>query len=103
MRLIEAPVSAGLQLLGLRGRDAWLESQIIGAYSQLASVQLEEGYTRRAVEGCGHLHLGLGHSGKGTILKTARLAKSSYRTPCRPAGCNMKDDSIVGSGKNSRG
>jgi hypothetical protein len=39
------------QLLGLRGREAWLDSQVNTVYSELANATLEEDYSERAAAG----------------------------------------------------
>ena len=42
---------ARAQLLGLKGKESYLESQILAAYEDLASTQEEEGYSSRAQDG----------------------------------------------------
>ncbi|KAK9906858.1 hypothetical protein WJX75_009282 [Coccomyxa subellipsoidea] len=39
------------QLLGLRGRDSYLDPQILAAYEALAAAPIEEGFSARAAEG----------------------------------------------------
>ena len=40
-----------VQLLGLRGRDSYLDPQILAAYEALAAAPIEEGFSARAAEG----------------------------------------------------
>ncbi len=40
-----------MQLLGLRGRETYLDPQILGAYEALAAAPIEEGFSARAAEG----------------------------------------------------
>lgn len=40
-----------LQLLGLKGRDSYLEPEIIAAVDDLASTPVEEGYSSRVQDG----------------------------------------------------
>ncbi len=40
-----------LQLLGLRGRDSYLDPQILAAYEGLAAEPIEEGFSQRASDG----------------------------------------------------
>lgn len=40
-----------MQLLGLRGRDSYLDPQILAAYEALAAAPIEEGFSARAAEG----------------------------------------------------
>lgn len=40
-----------MQLLGLRGRDAWQDSQVNAVYAELSDAKLEEGYSDRTVAG----------------------------------------------------
>ena len=42
---------SALQLLGLKGRESYLEPQILAAFEDLASTQVEEGYTTRVQDG----------------------------------------------------
>ena len=39
------------QLLGLRGRDSYLDPQILAAYEALAAEPIEEGFSQRASDG----------------------------------------------------
>lgn len=48
LRLIVALL---LQLLGLRGRDSYLDPQILAAYEALAAAPIEQGFSARAAEG----------------------------------------------------
>ena len=41
----------GAQLLGLRGRDSYLDPQILAAYEALAGAPIEEGFSARAADG----------------------------------------------------
>ena len=40
-----------LQLLGLKGRDSYLEPEIIAAVNDLSSTMVEEGYSSRVQDG----------------------------------------------------
>jgi len=40
-----------VQLLGLRGRDSYLDPQILAAYESLAAEPIEEGFSQRASDG----------------------------------------------------
>ena len=40
-----------MQLLGLRGRDSYLDPQILAAYEALAAEPIEEGFSQRASDG----------------------------------------------------
>jgi len=40
-----------LQLLGLKGREAYMEPQIVAAFEDLASTSVEEGYSSRVQDG----------------------------------------------------
>ena len=40
-----------MQLLGLRGRDSYLDPQILAAYESLAAEPIEEGFSQRASDG----------------------------------------------------
>lgn len=44
-----------LQLLGLRGRDSYLDPQILAAYEALSASPLEEGFSTRAADGRSYL------------------------------------------------
>lgn len=40
-----------MQFLGLKGRESYLEPQILAAYEELASTVVEEGYSSRVQDG----------------------------------------------------
>lgn len=40
-----------MQFLGLKGRESYLEPQILAAYEELASTEVEEGYSSRVQDG----------------------------------------------------
>jgi hypothetical protein len=40
-----------VQLLGLRGRDSYLDPQILAAYEALAAAPIEEGFSEKAADG----------------------------------------------------
>lgn len=81
-----ADIAFCLQLLGLRGREAWLDSQVTTAYNELAEAQLEEGYTERAAAGYDHFHAWCRQSGV--------CAVSSIRMPC-VRDCIVSDAAAV--------
>ncbi len=65
------PPIAGAQLLGLKGREAYLDPQILAAYEALAGAPLEDGFSERAAEG------------RAFLLQAAadELRRSRGRTP----------------------